>query len=204
MGTNEVQRIVLAGGPASGKSSVLKRLKQLRTEMDVNVLYIDEVATAFLRDQPAIVCCRDDRVLRQYYILRTQMFIEETLIQNIDKSKPTILITDRGGLDAYVYLTEEELLEFSGEKLERLYQRYDHVIYLEGCVENCLSDHETKRLEVDRVTLCEIERKAYNVWHKCKSFSYIEQKETIEHKVELVVNDIHHFLRRRVYCCNDM
>ena len=201
---NEVQRIVLAGGPASGKSSVLKRLKQLRKEMDVNILYIDEVATAFLRDQPAIVGDRDDRVLRQYYILRTQMFIEEMLIQNIDNRKPTVLITDRGALDAYVYLTEEELLGFSGEHLERLYRRYDHIIYLEGCIENYLRDHETKRLEADRTALYETERKAYDVWHKCKSFSYIEQQDTIDHKVELVVNDIHHFLNRRVYCCNDM
>ncbi len=200
MKTENVKKIVLEGGPASGKSSVLKRLKQCKTSPNVNVVYLDEVATAFFHDQPAEIAHRDDPILRQFFILRTQLFAESMLLQNTDTSKPTILITDRGALDAFVYLTDAERTSFSSEHLDELWNRYDHVIYLEGNVNYYLNDNETRRLEVDEEDLLETERKSYSVWGQYKSFSYIKQQNTIEDKLNLVINDIHGFLGRAIYC----
>ncbi|MBE6569607.1 MAG: hypothetical protein E7658_05245 [Ruminococcaceae bacterium] len=197
--TANVKQIVLAGGPASGKSSVIKRLRQRPTEGDVHVLFLDEMATTFLHDRPSEIAAADDPLLLQFYILRAQLFAENALLQNTKYDGQTILISDRGVMDAFVYLNEAELELLKGEHPERFRDRYDHIVYLKGNIDNYLKDNETLRLEKDARTVIETEEKAYRIWSECKSFSCIEQQECIEQKVDLVIEDIHAFLGRRVF-----
>ena len=199
MYTKEITKIVLAGGPASGKSSVMKRLKQISHKSDINLLFIDEVATVFLRNQPSFLHCEEDKLSLQYYIMRTQQFAEQLLVQNADTSKPTVIISDRGCLDAYVYLNEEEQLLFAEEHLEQFRSRYDHIVYLKGDSDNYFSDKETHRLEEDIETLYKTTERAFQVWSACESFTCIEQQETIDRKVALVVRDIHDYLGREIF-----
>ena len=139
--------IALAGGPASGKSSVLRALKALPTAKDVNVMFLDETATVFLHNRPAAVSALDVQLLRQHYILKGQCHAERLLLDNIpDSEKPTLLITDRGAVDAMVYLTDEEFLLFE-TPAESLYERYSHAIFLEGDKLNFHDDETTTRVE---------------------------------------------------------
>ena len=191
--------IVLAGGPASGKSSVLRLLKQRKTVSDINILFLDEVATSFLRNCPPVVRDKYDPFLLQFYILRSQQFAENALIQNADPQKPTVLITDRGSLDAYVYLTEKERRAMDSENFAQFWERYDHVVYLKGCMENYLVDRETQRLETDIEEVRATEEKAFRVWSQCRSFHCIGQQDNIEQKVSLVIQNIHDYLGRDVF-----
>ena len=104
--------IALAGGPASGKSSVLRALKNMKTSEEVKVLFLDETATVFLHNRPEEVSRRDDPLLRQHYILNGQRHAERLLLENCtDPERPTLLITDRGSTPSFICLTR--ILSFS-------------------------------------------------------------------------------------------
>ena len=111
-------------------------LEQLPVSKEVKVLFLDETATVFLHNRPDEVSALDSQLLRQHYIIKAQMHSENLLLQNAaDAERPTLLITDRGAIDAMVYLSDDEFPIF-GIEPDSLYARYDHVIFLRGNAEN--------------------------------------------------------------------
>jgi len=200
MDRKNVTLIALTGGPASGKSSVLKRLRKHPASDSANIMFMEETATAFFRDRPAVITELDRSILlRQFYILRTQLFAEDILMQNTPSDKPTVLIADRGALDIFAFLSDEEIDAIGRDTLEELWTRYDHVIHLKGNYSNFLRDDETARLESNEAAHRASVRKSYDVWSKCPSFTCISQQETIEEKVRLVIDDIHRYLGREIF-----
>lgn len=197
--SKNVTRIALTGGPASGKSSVIKRLKNRATAQDVNLFFLSETATTFFRERPKRISELDNNILlRQFYIFRTQLFAEDMLLANADPGKPTVLITDRGALDLYAFLNEDEIAVF-GKELDSLWSRYNHVIHLRGTYNNFIRDEETTRIESTENSLRDATEKSLEVWSKCPSFYLVEQQETIEDKVNRVIDEIHRFTHRAIF-----
>ena len=191
--------IALAGGPASGKSSVLRALKALPTAKDINVMFLDETATVFLHNRPAAVSALDVQLLRQHYILKGQCHAERLLLDNIpDSEKPTLLITDRGAVDAMVYLSDEEFLLFE-TPAESLYERYSHAIFLEGDKLNFHDDETTTRVESSYEEIAALSARAREKWSKHPSFSVIPQQGTVETKTKLVAERINELLGVEVF-----
>lgn len=191
--------IALAGCPTSGKSSVLRALRAQPTNENVKVIFLDETATVFLHNRPAEVGALDSQLLRQHYILHAQMHAENILLENAaDAERPTLLITDRGAIDAMVYLTGEEFAIF-GIKPDSLYARYDHVIFLKGDAENFCADETTTRLETDYEQIAALGKRSYEIWSKHPSFTVIEQQQTVEEKTKLVAEKINEILGIKVF-----
>ena len=191
--------IALAGSPTSGKSSVLRALKELDQSENIKVLFLDEMATVFLHNRPEEVSALDSQLLRQHYILRGQIYSEELLLNNaVDPVKPTLIITDRGSVDAMVYLEDDEFLKLKVDP-ETLYSRYDHVIFLEGSRENFRYDPTTTRLESNYDEISARGERSYTVWSKHPSFSLITQQDTVEMKIKLVVDRINELMRINVF-----
>ena len=191
--------IALAGGPASGKSSVLRALKNMKTSEEVKVLFLDETATVFLHNRPEEVSRRDDPLLRQHYILNGQRHAERLLLENCtDPERPTLLITDRGAIDAIVYLSDEdfELLETD---LQSLYGRYTHAIFLEGEKMNFHDDETTTRVESSYEEIAALSRRAREKWSRHPSFSLIPQQDTVEMKTKLVAERINELIGVEVF-----
>jgi len=200
MDFENITRIALTGGSASGKSSVLRRLKERPSAPDVNVLFMDETATAFFRERPPKIAELDSSILlRQFYILRAQLFAEDMLLTNADHVKPTVLITDRGALDVFAFLDGDEIASLGEETLTSLWSRYDHVIHLKGNYDNFLNDSETPRIETGENALRLAAVKSLEAWSRCSSFCTVEQQESIENKVSLVVDEIHRFIGRAIF-----
>lgn len=194
-----VTRIALTGGPASGKSSVIKRLKTRASDPNVNLLFLSETATTFFKNRPERISELDNNpLLRQYYIFRTQLFAEDMLLANTDSVKPTVLITDRGALDLYAFLNEDEIAVF-GKELDSLWSHYDHVIHLRGTYNNFIRDEETTRIESTEDSLRDATKKSLEVWSKCPSFCLIEQQTTVKEKVNRVIEEIHRFTHRAIF-----
>ena len=186
--------IALAGCPTSGKSSVLRMLKELPTNNNIKVMLLDETATVFLHNRPAAVSALDSQLLRQHYILHSQMHSEDILLEYAaDTDRPTLLITDRGAVDAMVYLSDDEFPIF-GIAPEKLYARYDHVIFLKGDSQNFCADETTTRLEADYEEIAALGRRSYEIWSKHPSFTVIEQQETVEEKTKLVTERINELM----------
>ena len=191
--------IALAGCPTSGKSSVLRTLKELPTNGNIKVMFLDETATVFLHNRPAAVSALDSQLLRQHYILHSQMHSEDILLKNAaDSDRPTLLITDRGAVDAMVYLSDEEFPIF-GIEPSTLYARYDHVIFLKGDAENFCADETTTRLESDYEQIAALGRRSYDIWSKHPSFSEIGQQKTVEEKTKLVTERINELMGMKVF-----
>ena len=191
--------IALAGCPTSGKSSVLRRLKQLPVSKDVKVLFLDETATVFLHNRPDEVSALDSALIRQHYILKAQIHSEQLLLENAaDEERPTLLITDRGAIDAMVYLSDEEfpLLKTDAEEL---YARYDHVIFLGGSRENFRDDPLTTRVETSYDEIRALGNRAMSVWSKHRSFSLIPQQETVEIKMQIIADKINELFGAKVF-----
>lgn len=191
--------IALAGGPASGKSSVLRALKTMPRSDEVKVIFLDETATVFLHNRPDSVSALDSQLLRQHYILKGQCHAERLLLENCAcADKDTVLITDRGAIDAMVYLTDEEFAEFGVDR-DSLYGRYTHAVFLEGDRLNFHEDETTTRLEVDYEEIAALSARARSVWSKHPSFSIIPQQETIEMKTKLVTERINELLGLKIF-----
>ncbi len=191
--------IALAGGPASGKSSVLRALKNMPTSEEVKVLFLDETATVFLHNRPEAVSALDIQLLRQHYILKGQCHAERLLLENCaDAEKPTILITDRGAVDATVYLTDEEFKLFEVD-VQSLYGRYTHAIFLEGERLNFHDDETTTRVESSYEQIAALSARAREKWSRHPSFSVIPQQETVEMKTKLVARKINELIGIKVF-----
>lgn len=191
--------IALAGCPTSGKSSVLRALRAQPTNENIKVIFLDETATVFLHNRPAEVGALDSQLLRQHYILHAQMHAENILLENAaDAERPTLLITDRGAIDAMVYLTDEEFAIF-GIKPDELYRRYDHVIFLKGDEENFCNDETTTRLETDYAQIAALGKRAQEIWSKHPSFTEIPQQEKVEAKAEIAAQKINELIGFKVF-----
>ncbi len=191
--------IALAGCPTSGKSSVLRMLKEMPTNEKIKVLFLDETATVFLHNRPQEVGALDSQLLRQHYILKAQMHSENLLLENAaDPEKPTLLITDRGAIDAMVYLSDDEFPIF-GISPDSLYARYDHVIFLKGDSQNFCADETTTRLETNYDQIAALGKRSYEIWSKHPSFRVIEQQKTVEMKTKLVTEKINELLGMKVF-----
>jgi len=191
--------IALAGGPASGKSSVLRALKNMKTDEAVRVLFLDETATVFLHNRPEAVSKLDVQLLRQHYILKGQCHAERLLLENCtDTERPTILITDRGAVDATVYLTDEEFKLFEIDA-RSLYSRYDHALFLEGERMNFHDDETTTRVETSYEQIAALSARAREKWSLHPSFSVIPQQDTVEMKTKLVAERINELLGIKVF-----
>ncbi len=191
--------IALAGGPASGKSSVLRALKTMPRSEEVKVLFLDETATVFLHNRPEAVSALDSQLLRQHYILKGQCHAERLLLENCaDAERVTLLITDRGAVDATVYLTNEEFKLFNTDP-QSPYSRYTHAIFLEGDRLNFHDDETTTRLEADYDEIAALSARAYEKWSQHPSFYVIPQQDTVEMKTKLAAEMINKILGTKVF-----
>ena len=191
--------IALAGCPTSGKSSVLRALRAQATNENIKVIFLDETATVFLHNRPAEIGAIDSPLLRQHYILHAQMHAESILLENAaDAERPTLLITDRGAIDAMVYLTDEEFA-ILGTAPDELYRRYDHVIFLKGDEENFCHDDTTTRLETDYAQIAALGKRAQEIWSKHPSFTEIPQQDKVEAKAKLVAQKINELIGTKVF-----
>lgn len=99
-------RIALTGGPCGGKTSALPYLKKRLTDIGYNVVTSPESATllhGFGFD--LIPSTNDDyNVARQVAMINTLLALEDAMaVMHHTSPKPTILLSDRGAMDAKAY-----------------------------------------------------------------------------------------------------
>ncbi len=127
---NTIPRIVLTGGPCSGKSTIIDTIKRERPEIHC----IPEVATIVIGQfgiTPSKDAVRNRRFQRTIY--RAQRIFEATSTQfAISDSKKAVLF-DRGAMDGAAYMPGgiKEFNKFFSTTLEAEYSQYDAVICLD-------------------------------------------------------------------------
>lgn len=126
-----IPRVVLTGGPCSGKSTVIR---QVREEFGDVIHCVPEVATIVI-SQVGIVPPLDDRIaLRKFQrtIANVQRSFEDVSNEQALRDDKRLVLLDRGIMDSAAYMDGgiPELERVLGTSSTEEYSRYEHVIYL--------------------------------------------------------------------------
>ena len=135
-----VTRIVLTGGPAAGKTTLISRiLKEFKQEDGWRVITIPETATELISGfgiKPFGDCVTMEQF--QYYVIADQLHKEQLALkaaQEVPEEK-ILIIYDRAVLDDKAYISDaqfEKTLAHFGKTEQQLIAGYDAVLHLVTC-----------------------------------------------------------------------
>lgn len=185
----KIPRIVLTGGPCSGKTTVMQILAK---ELSNIISFVPEVATILI-GQLGINPFPKDRLRIHRFnanIYRTQRIFEGTSVQEAQSEGKQALVLDRGTIDIAAYLPGglEEMEDICQTKRGLEFDQYDLVICLEVPPEYV---YEEKRR--NNPTRSENYEKAFALgerikesWEEHPNFHIIPNGKTINAKAEVV------------------
>ncbi|MDP3985653.1 MAG: AAA family ATPase [bacterium] len=161
-----VKKVVLTGGPCSGKSTIMEIL---RAEYGDRIHVVPEVATILIA-QVGIVPPADgsDHLHFNRTLATVQRGFEEVAELQARRDGKKLVVLDRGSLDVVPYLHGgiigyQRLMRTT---VEREYARYDRVMYLSTPPRDI---YEAKRKEnparfEDYLQACSLGERIYDVW----------------------------------------
>ena len=209
--------IVLAGGPSSGKTSVINRLrarfvppKDTGRERDHRVMFFPEMATMWLD-----ICNvlppgeRPDNVQHlvafQRAIYGGYARLHEYVLSLARVTGARVVILDRGAPDGLAYLLDHggrELFErdvMSGGSLEDAFALYHHVFLLESMARGRPDEYRVElgnevRMEGTLEVAAELDRRIWKVWQMHRSVTKLHCHDDIDYKPRMVLDFVENLL----------
>lgn len=135
-----ITRIVLTGGPAAGKTTLISRiLKEFKSDDGWKVITIPETATDLISGfgiRPFGNCITMEEF--QYFVVADQLHKEQLALKaaQIVPEEKVLIIYDRALLDDKAYITDEqfkETLAYFGKTEDQVLAGYDAVLHLVTC-----------------------------------------------------------------------
>ena len=136
----QITRIVLTGGPAAGKTTLISRiLKEFKQEDGWRVITIPETATELISGfgiRPFGNCVTMEQF--QYYVIADQLHKEQLALKGAQEvpEDRVLIIYDRAVLDDKAYISDqqfEKTLAHFGKTEQELIAGYDAVLHLVSC-----------------------------------------------------------------------
>ena len=135
-----IVRIVLTGGPAAGKTTLISRiLKEFKSEDGWKVITIPETATELISGfgiGPFPNCMSMEDF--QYYVIEDQLHKERLALRAAEAvpEEKVLVVYDRAVFDDKAYIDDEQFartLAHFGKTEEEMYGHYDAVLHLVSC-----------------------------------------------------------------------
>jgi len=170
-------RIVITGGPGSGKTKFVERLKLL-PEIE-HFLFFEELARLLLMENPGY-----RRNLSEFH---REIYSRQIAREQAAEGKS--FVTDRGTVDAFAF--HPETANDVGTTIEREYARYDAVIQLGSAA--ALGEPHYARDAERHETISEalfIEKAIIGVWQKHPGYQFVEAVNDFEIKYRNFLNII--------------
>lgn len=202
-----VKRIVLTGGPAAGKTTLISRiLKEFKKEDGWKVITIPETATELisgfgLGPFPGCMSMLDF----QYYVIEDQLHKERLALraaQTVPEDK-VLIIYDRAVFDDKAYISDEEfrsVLAHFGKTEQELLAGYDAVLHLVSCAkgaEFAYNYGNAARYEsVERAR--EMDDNTIRAWSAHPSLQIIDNSVDFEDKINRAIAAIYRILGQEV------
>lgn len=129
-------RIVLSGGPCSGKTTSKSKIKtELSEKLGLNVFIVPEAATDIIQSG---IYPGENISMEQFqeFVLTKQLENERMVLDAIKKyfdPDKSVVVYDRGILDQFAYVSKEymiELLKKNNMAIEDVTERYDAIIHM--------------------------------------------------------------------------
>ena len=193
-----VIKIVLTGGPGSGKTKTIESLKERFFEKKnvfrfkgFRCLFIPETASELILGGVAPTTCNSVKsfqsILFDLQVQKEKAFDEA--VSKIDDEK-FIIFYDRGLVDGGAYLSDEEFIDLLKEKgtdVETIYSRYDAVISLETHEDYYSTNNNEARTETPEEAKRTNERTAF-LWSGHENYLFVPAKEKFSEKVDEIAD----------------
>ncbi len=191
--------VLLTGGPSTGKTTVINSIQEYFGQLGYNVVIIPEAATHAINS--GIKPFGDNAltgITFQRIILKRQLVAEKTAkMAASELGDNTIIVYDRGTLDGYAYVSDEEwdyVLASEGVNKRELLCNYDVVLYLEGCREFFTKENNAARYEEGADDALQKGRRVLKSYLTHDNLMVIQPRERIEDKQHEVVSIVQNML----------
>ena len=203
----KITRIVLTGGPAAGKTTLISRiLKEFKQEDGWKVITIPETATDLISGFgigpfPGCMSMLDF----QYYVIEDQLHKERLALRAAEQvpEEKVLVVYDRALFDDKAYISDEEfrtVLAHFGKTEEEVLAGYDTVLHLVSCAkgaEFAYNYGNAARYEtVERAR--EIDDNTIRAWSAHPSLQIIDNSVDFEDKINRAIAAIYRVLGQEV------
>lgn len=202
----QIHKIVLTGGPCSGKTKVINALKEKLSKNGYNVIIVPETAAQLIGGN----ILPNDKdyehtLMFQDLVLRTQKQKEDGALEYaefIKKADDIIIIYDRAILDGMAYMHYESdfvgiLNKYSLSEIG-VADKYDMVIDMVSLSSLRKDLYVTDDIRKEDSSLASIlDKKTLNAWLLSDNLRVVKPKETIEEKIDYVYNLIKNYVDKK-------
>ena len=202
-----ITRIVLTGGPAAGKTTLISRiLKEFKQEDGWKVITIPETATDLISGfgiKPFGNCVSMEDF--QYFVIEDQLHKERLALKaaRMVPEENVLIVYDRAIFDDKAYISDEQFvktLAFFGKTEDEILAGYDAVLHLVTCAKgaefayNFGNAARYESVEVAR----EKDDLTLRAWSKHPRVRIIDNSVDFEEKINRAVNEIYSLVGRSV------
>lgn len=191
---HKVYRIVLTGGPCSGKTTGVKFIAEELRKRGISAYTVPESAT-IIADGGGFINSlklnKEGQIKLQSVISQLTLDLEDRFYQlACDDGSLAIMLCDRGIMDGKAYCENdawETLIKQKGWAIDDMRdKRYDAVLHLattaEGCVTKYSNFNNRVRFETVEEALL-VDKKLQEAWNSHPSFFILDNKYDFEHKM---------------------
>ncbi|MCF0136935.1 MAG: ATP-binding protein [Oscillospiraceae bacterium] len=199
--SKNVTKIVLTGGPAAGKTTLISRiLKEFKQENGWRVITIPESATDLISGfgiKPFGNCM--SMLAFQDFVIADQLHKEKLALQAAETvpEDNIIIIYDRALMDDKAYISDEEFAEvisrFDGRTEQSVLANYDAVLHLVTCAKgaefayNLGNAARTESIEYAR----EMDDRTLRAWQGHPNLKIIDNSENFEVKMRRAIQEVY-------------
>ena len=198
-----ITRIVLTGGPAAGKTTLISRIfKEFKSEDGWKVITIPETATDLIAGfgiRPFGNCISME--LFQYFVVSDQLHKEKMALAGAElvPEDKILIIYDRAVMDDKAYVSDEDFkktIEHFGKTEDEILAGYDAVLHLSTCAKGAeyaynlgnaaRSESIEEARHLDDLTL--------RAWSRHPARYIIDNSEDFEAKIDRAISQIYRIL----------
>ena len=198
-----IKRIVLTGGPGSGKTTVLDKIKEVYAREGIKVLVVTETATELINGGISFLDDTVNLLDFQELVLRLQLAKEDIVDRALElSSKEDILVIyDRGTIDNTAYINKEEFEEIltrlnNVKSFSDLLNKYDLVINLVGREDFYTTENNKARSESASEAL-KLGDRTLQSWVGHPKIRIVKPKDSVDEKINEVLNIINDLLNKK-------
>lgn len=199
-----IKRVVLTGGPGTGKTTVINKIKEVYEQQGYTVILIDETATYLI--EKGIKPFGDnavDMVDFQELVMRLQLAKEAVIDRAVEmqKNENVLIVYDRGTIDNTAYVNESEFREVltrlnNVKSYAELMNKYDLVLVLGGRKDFYTTENNAARSESADEAL-KLGETTLKCWLGHSNIKIVMPKDTIDEKINEVLNIINELLQKK-------
>ena len=195
----KLTKIVLTGGPCSGKTTALAQIKEYFSNLGFRVFILPELPTMFSQAGVNFLTSNKSYFYQAEESLIALQIEMEHQFEKIAKAqeKPAIIVCDRGVMDISAYLSEDVWQAMLDDRQSNVVQlrdaRYDAVIHMvtaangaEKFYTNANNEHRSENIEQARA----LDEKLINAWTGHPRLRIVGNTETFSVKLNNVLSEI--------------